>query len=120
MSEQKKVTIIFVTAEGEKIEATVPVGMNVLDAAREVGAPLPGVCEASLACSTCHVIVEDDTFFSISKKNLEGSELSEDEEDLLDMAPEVEPNSRLGCQIILTEEMDGMVLRIPSSTRNDA
>ena len=118
MSEEK-VTITFVTAENEKIEATVPVGTNVLDAAREVGAPLPGVCEASLACSACHVIVEDNTFFEVTKKNLEGGELSEDEEDLLDMAPEVEPNSRLGCQIILTKEMDGMILKLPASTRND-
>ncbi|KAL0265531.1 UNVERIFIED_CONTAM: hypothetical protein PYX00_010924 [Menopon gallinae] len=83
--------------------------MTALDAAREVGAPLPGVCEGSLACSTCH----------LTKKNLENGELSEDEEDLLDMAPEVEPNSRLGCQIIITKEMENMVLKIPSSTRNE-
>lgn len=115
----EKVNITFVTAEGEKIEASALVGSSVLDAAREVGAPLPGVCEASLACSTCHVIVEGDNFFKITKKNLENQELSEDEEDLLDMAPEVEPNSRLGCQVILTKEMEGMILKLPSSTRNE-
>lgn len=116
----EKVTITFIIPNADNITASFPVGTSLLDAAREVGAPLPGVCEASLACSTCHVIIEDDDFFELTKQNLENHELTEEEEDLLDMAPEVEPNSRLGCQVILTSDMDGMVVKVPATNRNEA
>ena len=116
----ESVNITFKIPGEKDITASFPVGTTILDAARQVGAPLPGVCEASLACSTCHVIIESQTFFEITKKNLPDHELSEDEEDLLDMAPDVEPTSRLGCQVVLTPEMDGMVVKVPTNNRNEA
>ncbi|KAM7354918.1 adrenodoxin-like protein 1, mitochondrial Ferredoxin 1 isoform 2-T2 [Cochliomyia hominivorax] len=70
-----------------------------------------GACEASLACTTCHVYVHDDYLDKLP-------EAEEKEDDLLDMAPFLKENSRLGCQIILTKELDGIELTLPKATRN--
>merc|ERR1719445_2902950 len=77
------------------------------------GIDMEGACEASLACTTCHVYVEsEDEHWD------ELPEATETEEDLLDMAPFLAANSRLGCQIILSPEIDGIVLRLPRATKN--
>ncbi len=76
---------------------------------------MEGACEASLACTTCHCYVEsqqEQDYFDLLP------EATETEEDLLDMAPFLAVNSRLGCQIILTPELDGIVLRLPRATKN--
>jgi 2Fe-2S ferredoxin len=104
--------VIFITNDNEKIEIEVKEGTTVLEAAHENGIPLEGACEGSLACSTCHVIV-DEAFYSKLKS------AEEDEEDMLDMAFGLTPTSRLGCQIIVTKELDGITLKIPSATRNE-
>lgn len=70
-----------------------------------------GACEASLACTTCHVYVNDSHLSKLP-------EPEEIEDDLLDMAPFLKLNSRLGCQIILTKELEGLELRLPQATRN--
>ena len=72
---------------------------------------LEGACAGALACSTCHVIVEDDFFDQLD-------EASEDEEDMLDLAFGLTHTSRLGCQIIMTEELDGLKVKLPAATRN--
>ena len=72
---------------------------------------IEGACEGSLACSTCHVIVDPD-WYDLLK------EATEDEEDMLDLAFGLTQTSRLGCQIIMTEELDGLTVRLPSATRN--
>ena len=72
---------------------------------------IEGACEGSLACSTCHVIV-DPEWYDLLK------EASEDEEDMLDLAFGLTATSRLGCQIIITEELDGLTVRLPAATRN--
>ncbi len=104
--------VIFITNDNEKIEVEVKEGTTVLEAAHENGIPLEGACEGSLACSTCHVIV-DESFYGKLKS------AEEDEEDMLDMAFGLTPTSRLGCQIIVTKELDGITLKIPSATRNE-
>lgn len=104
------VKIIFICG-GEKREFQVPVGTTVLEAAHNNNIDLEGACEGSLACSTCHVIV-DKSFYD----KLE--EPSEDEEDMLDLAFGLTPTSRLGCQIIMTKELDGLTLVVPDETRN--
>jgi 2Fe-2S ferredoxin len=108
MSETVK--IIFIN-KGEKQEFNVPVGTTVLEAAHNNNIDLEGACEGSLACSTCHVIVEKTFYDSLT-------EPTEDEEDMLDLAFGLTPTSRLGCQIILTQELDGLTLTVPSETRN--
>ncbi|XP_012889392.1 PREDICTED: adrenodoxin-like protein, mitochondrial [Dipodomys ordii] len=79
------------------------------EAARKLGSA--GACEASLACSTCHVYV--------SAAHLDLLPPPEErEDDMLDMAPLLQENSRLGCQIVLTRELDGAEFTLPRITRN--
>jgi 2Fe-2S ferredoxin len=104
------VKIIFIH-KGERREFAVPLGTTVLEAAHNNDIDLEGACEGSLACSTCHVIV-DKNFYNLLK------EPSEDEEDMLDLAFGLSPTSRLGCQIVMTKELDGLTLVVPDETRN--
>ena len=106
----KTVKIIFI-CKGERKEFQVPIGTTVLEAAHNNDIDLEGACEGSLACSTCHVIV-DKSFYDKLKSP------SEDEEDMLDLAFGLTSTSRLGCQIIMTEELDGLTLVVPDETRN--
>ena len=102
--------IIFIVNK-EKKEFVVPVGTTVLEAAHNNDIDLEGACEGSLACSTCHVIVEKEFYDKLE-------EPSEDEEDMLDLAFGLTPTSRLGCQIIMTKDLDGLTVTVPSETRN--
>ena len=106
----KTVKIIFIT-KGERKEFDVPVGTTVLEAAHNNDIDLEGACEGSLACSTCHVVVDKEHFDKLESP-------SEDEEDMLDLAFGLTPTSRLGCQIIMSEELDGLTLVVPDQTRN--
>lgn len=105
-----KVKIVFIE-KGERKEFEVPVGSSVLEVAHANNINLEGACEGSLACSTCHVIVDKDFYDKLTPP-------SEDEEDMLDLAFGLTPTSRLGCQIIMTKELDGLTLVVPSETRN--
>ena len=89
-----------------------PNGISLLEVAHKNDIPLEGACEGSLACSTCHVIIEDENRFD------ELPEPSEDEEDMLDLAFGLTQTSRLGCQIMVNDELDGLVVSLPSATRN--
>ncbi len=108
MNNEVKVSFI---ANGEKLDFYVPAGTTVLEAAHQNNVSLEGACEGSLACSTCHVIVEKEFYDKLPAP-------IEDEDDMLDLAFGLTPTSRLGCQIILTPELNGIVLTVPSETRN--
>ncbi len=101
----------FIERDGTRREVDAPIGLSVLEIAHKHGIDIEGACEGSLACSTCHVIV-DTEWYELLK------EASEDEEDMLDLAFGLTQTSRLGCQIIMTEELDGLTVRLPSGTRN--
>lgn len=103
--------IIFIDQEDKRIEIDAPVGLSVLEIAHQNNIDLEGACEGSLACSTCHVIVDPEWFDALE-------EASEDEEDMLDLAFGLTHTSRLGCQIIMSDELDGLTVRLPSATRN--
>lgn len=103
--------ITFVERDGTRREVEAPVGLSVLEIAHRHGIDIEGACEGSLACSTCHVIVAQDDFDRLP-------EASEEEEDMLDLAWGLKPTSRLGCQIIITEELDGLVVELPKEVRN--
>jgi 2Fe-2S ferredoxin len=103
--------MIFIERDGTHREVEAPLGLSVLEIAHKNGIDIEGACEGSLACSTCHVIV-DPEWYELLK------EASEDEEDMLDLAFGLTATSRLGCQIIITEELDGLVVKLPASTRN--
>ena len=103
--------IIFVERDGTRREFDVPVGLSVMEIAHQHDIDLEGACEGSLACSTCHVIVDPNDFDRLSDP-------TEDEEDMLDLAFGLTPTSRLGCQIIMTEELDGLTVTLPSETHD--
>jgi 2Fe-2S ferredoxin len=103
--------VTFVLQSGERREIEAPVGATLLEIAHDNGIDIEGACEGSLACSTCHVIVDADDYERLPAA-------SEDEEDMLDLAFGLCQTSRLGCQIVLTEELDGLVVRLPAATRN--
>ena len=92
----------FVERDGTKREVDAPLGLSVLEIAHKHGVDIEGACEGSLACSTCHVIVDGTWFEKLA-------EPTEDEEDMLDLAFDLQETSRLGCQLIMTEAMDGLV-----------
>ena len=72
---------------------------------------MEGACEGNMACSSCHVIVDPDWSSKLSRP-------AEEEEDMLDLVYGLRRTSRLGCQIIMTAELDGLTLRLPSESRN--
>lgn len=104
-----KMTFIF--QDGHEQEVDAPLGSSVLELAHKNSIPLEGACEGSLACSTCHVIV-DPAFYS------KLSTATDDEEDMLDLAFGLTHTSRLGCQIKMTEALDGLRVTLPAATRN--
>jgi 2Fe-2S ferredoxin len=101
----------FIERDGTRREVDAPLGLSVLEVAHKHGVDIEGACEGSLACSTCHVIV-DGEWYELLK------EATEDEEDMLDLAFGLTKTSRLGCQIIITEELDGLTVKLPQATRN--
>jgi 2Fe-2S ferredoxin len=101
----------FIQRDGTRKEVEAPIGLSVLEIAHRNDVDIEGACEGSLACSTCHVIVDSEWFEML--KNA-----SEDEEDMLDLAFGLTNTSRLGCQIVMTEELDGLTVRLPAATRN--
>jgi 2Fe-2S ferredoxin len=103
--------ITFVKPDGTHQEVDAPVDISVLEIAHKNKIDLEGACEGSLACSTCHVIVDQEWYERLP-------EVTEDEEDMLDLAFGLTHTSRLGCQIIITPELDGLIVRLPSATRN--
>jgi 2Fe-2S ferredoxin len=103
--------ITFIDTEGNRRDVDAPVGLSVLEIAHKNDIDLEGACEGSLACSTCHVIVESEWYDLLA-------DASEDEEDMLDLAFGLTKTSRLGCQIIMSEELDGLTLKLPPGTRN--
>jgi 2Fe-2S ferredoxin len=101
----------FVERDGTRREVDAPLGLSVLEIAHRHGVDIEGACEGSLACSTCHVIVDQKWFELLHSP-------TEDEEDMLDLAFGLEETSRLGCQIVMTEELDGLTVKLPKATRN--
>jgi 2Fe-2S ferredoxin len=101
----------FIKTDGSHVDVDAPIGLSVLEIAHRNDIDLEGACEGSLACSTCHVIIEPDWYEALP-------EATEDEEDMLDLAFGLTRTSRLGCQIIITEELDGLTVSLPSGTRN--
>ena len=103
--------LTFIIADGSRLEVDAPVGLSVLEIAHRNNVDLEGACEGSLACSTCHVIVHPEWYELIPTAK-------EDEEDMLDLAFGLTRTSRLGCQIIITEELDGLTVSLPGGSRN--
>ncbi|MCG4259948.1 ferredoxin family 2Fe-2S iron-sulfur cluster binding protein [Acetobacter senegalensis] len=96
----------FVEQDGTERTVDAPLGLSVLEIAHKHGIDLEGACEGSLACATCHVIVDPSWAPKLNTP-------TDDEEDMLDLAFGLEKTSRLGCQIVMTEDLNGLVVRLP-------
>ena len=100
--------ITYITSENETHTIHVDNGLTVMEGA--VQNDIPGIdadCGGGMACATCHVYVTEDWFDKLPKKE-------DGEEDMLDMAYELKKNSRLSCQIVVSDELDGLKVNIPS------
>lgn len=105
------VSVCFITAKGGKVDAAGAPGARLLEVAQAAGMPLEGTCEGQMACSTCHVVVAPEWFELLPPA-------SADEEDMLDLAADVARTSRLSCQIVLSDALDGLEVRIPGESRD--
>ncbi|CAO2647327.1 Nn.00g082490.m01.CDS01 [Neocucurbitaria sp. VM-36] len=108
--EERKITFIDKDSQTHTFE--VSDGDNILDIAQANDLEMEGACGGSCACSTCHVIVEDEAYYD------KMDEPDDDENDMLDLAFGLTETSRLGCQVKMSKELDGLVVRLPNMTRN--
>jgi ferredoxin len=105
------ISITFIQPDGSHKSVYARVGESLLQTAHRNDIDLEGACEGVCACSTCHLILPASLYDQLP-------EASEDEEDMLDMAFGLTETSRLGCQIVVTADMEGMELEMPKATRN--
>jgi 2Fe-2S ferredoxin len=101
--------ITFIEHNGAEHVVDTPVGFSVMESA--VKNAVPGIdadCGGACACATCHVFIDDAWVEKTGQPN-------DMEKSMLDFATEVQPNSRLSCQVKVTAEMDGLVIRLPST-----
>jgi len=105
------IRVVFIAPNGDERVEQGEAGMSVLQLAQENGIDMEGACEGNMACSTCHVIVDELDFPRLSLA-------SEEEEEMLDLAVGLKATSRLGCQITLEEDLDGIRLSLPRQSRN--
>lgn len=95
--------------DGKQIDAKV--GKSLMSAALAAGIGIEAACDGNCACSTCHVYIDERSFDKLKQA-------SDEEEDMLDLALFVQPNSRLSCQIIINHDLDGLEFKLPTATRN--
>ncbi|KAH6707512.1 adrenodoxin [Leptodontidium sp. MPI-SDFR-AT-0119] len=108
----KELYVTFVDKEGDEHKIAVSEGDNLLTVAQANDIEMEGACEGSCTCSTCHVIVQSEDMFD------KIPEADDDENDMLDLAFGLTETSRLGCQITMKPELDGLVVNLPAMTRN--
>lgn len=96
----------FLTRASAAVDAEARPGERLLDAAQRAGQPLEGTCGGDMACATCHVIVAAEDFARLPPPRAE-------EEDMLDLVPAATRHSRLACQIVLTDALEGITVRVP-------
>ncbi len=103
--------ITFIEKDGTRTKVDAPLGLSIMEIAQKNNIEMEGACGGCLACATCHVSVEPDWY-----KKLD--DISEDEEDMLDMAFDLTKSSRLCCQVIMTEDLDGIIVALPTAPRS--
>nr|3N9Y_C Chain C, Adrenodoxin [Homo sapiens]3N9Y_D Chain D, Adrenodoxin [Homo sapiens] len=109
-SSEDKITVHFINRDGETLTTKGKVGDSLLDVVVENNLDIDGfgACEGTLACSTCHLIFEDHIYEKLDA-------ITDEENDMLDLAYGLTDRSRLGCQICLTKSMDNMTVRVPET-----
>lgn len=102
-------TVKFLLPSGREVEVEVEPGATLLEAARVARVDIEGACGGSMACATCHLWVAEDWFDRLPPASAE-------EEDMLDLATDWRPSSRLGCQIRMEARLDGLTVHVPPSS----
>eukprot|EP00622_Pseudochattonella_farcimen_P003297 FR738440.1.p2 GENE.FR738440.1~~FR738440.1.p2 ORF type:complete len:166 (+),score=4.24 FR738440.1:142-639(+) len=113
-STDRRISITFIEGDGTEVSVDADAGDSLLDTAHKHDVDIEGACGGELACSTCHVVFsqeEYDTIEGLSAK-------TEEEEDMLDLAWGLTDTSRLGCQIRVCEELEGLRVNIPEDADN--
>jgi len=106
------VRVTFVSADGRDAHtAEAPAGMTLLELAHRESIDIEGACGGNLACSTCHILVGAADFGRLVPP-------SEEEEEMLAFAAASGPSSRLGCQIVLEDRLDGLTVQLPPGTQD--
>ena len=103
--------ITFIMRNGIEKRVEASSGTTLMRIAQDNGVEIEGACEGSMACSTCHVVFDENWFSRLSPP-------SEEEEDMLDLTVGLTAFSRLGCQIVISDELDGIVVALPRETVN--
>ena len=98
----------FIEKNGNAKEVDAPIGLSIMEIAQKNGIDIEGACGGCLACSTCHVIVRPEWYDKLNEK-------SDEEDDMLDVAFNVAKTSRLGCQILMSEKLDGIIVALPGA-----
>ena len=99
--------INFKLRNGELKKIDAEDGLTLMEVARDNDLGIEGTCGGSISCCTCHVVIEKEWFSKVGPAN-------PDEEEMLDLAVDLQPTSRLGCQIEVTPELDGLIVNIPN------
>ena len=106
-------TLIFLFRDGTEKTVDAPLGLSIMEIALKNNIdPIEGACGGSLACATCHAYIHPHFW---EKCLPEDGEVSEDEEDMLDLAFDLKKASRLTCQIIMRDDLDGMTIALPGA-----
>jgi ferredoxin, 2Fe-2S len=103
--------IVFILRDGARKTVAAKTGATLMQAAKDNGIDIEGACGGAMACSTCHVIVDPAWYGRLPPPAM-------DETDMLDLAPHLTRTSRLGCQITLTDSMDGLTVTLPKATKS--
>ena len=103
--------MVFELPDGNRREVDASDGFSILDIAHRNNIDIEGACEGQMACSTCHVIVDEAWHGKLPAP-------TEEEEDLLDLVFGLTRTSRLGCQVTMTDSLDGLTVKLPGRTRN--
>ncbi len=105
------IILSFKTRDGGIVPVQAEIGRSLMWVAHAAGLEVEGACEGNLACATCHMILSAEAYRALPRA-------SEEEEDMLDLAQDLRPTSRLGCQIVVNADMDGWLIELPRETQN--
>lgn len=100
------IALTFQTPDGKKTSAEAQPGETLLRVGQRAGQSLEGTCGGQMACATCHVLIDPNYLGHLPAPSAE-------EEDMLDLVPDATRSSRLACQIVMTERLADMVVRLP-------
>lgn len=105
---KKMPKMTFIEKNGEPLEVDAPNGLSVMEISHKHGIDIEGACGGCLACATCHVVVHPDWYGKLAEKK-------DEEDDMLDLAFDLKKTSRLGCQILMNDKLDGLVVALPGA-----